>query len=77
MVLANLIGGFVVILVGVTLMPVVADLVFDAGSNGSDATNVTGATLTITNLVVLFYALGVMSAGISLAVQGLKQAGLV
>lgn len=71
--LANLIGGFIVILVGVTLIPTVADEVQAAKDSG----NITGAAETIVGLTTLFYALGIMSAGISLAVGGLRQAGLV
>ena len=72
MVLANLIGGFVVILVGVTLMPTVADQV-TAAQGG----NVTGAASSILDLVTIFFALGIMAAGVALAVSGLRQAGLV
>lgn len=72
MVLANLIGGFVVILVGVNLLPTVADQVVAAQSG-----NVTGAASTIVGLTTIFYALGIMAAGVSLAVGGLRNAGLV
>ena len=72
MVLANLIGGFVVILVGVTLMPTIADQV-TAAQGG----NVTGAASSILDLVTIFFALGIMAAGVALAVSGLRQAGLV
>jgi len=80
--LANLIGGFIVILVGVTLLPTVAEEVAKARYINGDAvtgtaTNVTGAASTLLNLTTLFYALGIMAAGISLAVTGLRQAGLV
>lgn len=78
--LANLIGGFIVILIGVTLMPVIGDEVAAAryyGGNTTNPTNLTGAASTITNLVTLFFALGVMSTGIALAVTGLRQAGLM
>jgi len=70
--LGNLIGGFIVILVGVNLIPTVADQVV-AAQNG----NVTGASSTILGLTTLFFALGIMAAGISLAVGGLRNAGLV
>ena len=78
MVLGNLIGGFITILVGVTLMPVIADQVFEVqnGVNNS-ATNVTGASSTLIGLTTLFFAIGVMAAGIDLAMRGLKNAGLV
>ena len=77
--LANLIGGFIIILIGVTLAPIVADSVWTATHNttGTAANNVTGATLSLVNLVTLFYCIGVMTAGLGVAVQGLKQAGLV
>ncbi len=70
--LGNLIGGFIVILVGVNLIPTVADQVTLA-----QAGNVTGAASTILGLTTLFFALGIMAAAISLAVSGLRNAGLV
>jgi len=72
MVLANLIGGFVVILIGVNLLPTVADQVYLAQQG-----NVTGAASTIVGLTTIFYALGIMAAGVGLAVGGLQQAGLL
>lgn len=72
MALANLIGGFVVILIGVNLLPTVADQV--AAAQGG---NVTGAASTIVGLTTIFYALGIMAAGVALAVGGLRNAGLV
>jgi len=82
MVLANLIGGFIVILVGVTLMPTIGDSVFEAkfqpnGSGVDFATNVTGASATLIDLTVIFFAIGVMAAGVALATAGLKEAGMV
>jgi len=73
MVLANLIGGFVVILIGVNLLPTVADEVAAAQAN----TNVTGAASTIVGLTTIFFSLGIMAAGVALAVGGLRSAGLV
>jgi len=72
MVLANLIGGFIVILVGVNLMPTVADQVVAAQGG-----NVTGAASTVLGLTTIFFALGIMAAGVSLAVGGLRNAGLI
>ena len=72
MVLGNLIGGFIVILVGVTLMPTIADQVVAAQTG-----NVTGAASTVLGLTTLFFALGIMAAGIDMAMRGLKNAGLV
>jgi len=70
--LGNLIMGFIVILVGTSLAPTVADQVVDAQGG-----NVTGASSTILGLTTLFYVLGVASAGISVAAQGLRASGLV
>jgi|TARA_Y100000296_G_C5133706_1_gene236992 hypothetical protein len=70
--LGNLIGGFIVIVVGVNLIPSVADQVVAAQSG-----NVTGAASTILGLTTLFFALGIASAGISVAAQGLRAAGLL
>ena len=73
--LGNLIGGFIVILVGVTLLPTVADQV----SHAQDVTgsNVTGAAATVVDLCTLFFALGIMSAGVAIAAQGLRAAGMM
>ena len=71
--LGNLIGGFVVILIGVNLLPTVANEVAGAQANG----NVTGATDTIIGLTPLFFALGILSAGIALTAQGLRAAGML
>jgi xanthine/uracil permease len=73
MVLANLIGGFVVILIGLNLLPTVATQVAGAQANA----NITGASNTIVGLTTIFYALGIMAAGVSLAIGGLRSAGLV
>ena len=70
--LGNLLGGFIVIIVGVNLMPTVANQVVGAQSG-----NVTGASSTILGLVPLFYALGIMSAGVALTIGGLRNAGVM
>lgn len=69
--LGNLIGGFIVILVGVSLAPTVADQVEAARLNS------TGATATIVNLTTLFFVLAIASAGIAIAAQGLRAAGML
>ena len=72
--LGNLIGGFIVILVGVTLAPVVATQVTNATAAGS---NITGASSTIIGLTTLFYCLAVASVGIGVTTVGLRNAGLM
>ena len=81
--LGNLIGGFIVILVGVNLIPTVADQIYSAryenasGGANDDGTLVGGTAGTVLGLTTIFFALGVMAAGVSLAVGGLRNAGLV
>lgn len=71
--LGNLIGGFIVILVGVTLAPTVANEVQSAKNN----TNITGAANTIVGLTTLFYCLAIASTGIGIATVGLRNSGLM
>jgi hypothetical protein len=79
--LGNIIGGFVIILVGTTLAPTIASNV--AGAIYSNLTtkeisaNMTNGSATILNLSVLFYNLSVASVAIGMAAQGLKNAGLM
>ena len=71
--LGNLIAGFIVILVGVTLAPTVANEVKGAQNNA----NITGASNTIIGLTTLFYCLAIASTGIGIATVGLKNSGLM
>lgn len=79
--LGNLIGGFIVILVGITLLPTVANQV-DIARHCNSTSCVTGSNLggaadTVTDLVTLFFALGIMSTGVAIAAQGLRAAGML
>ena len=71
--LGNLIGGFIVILVGVTLAPTVANEVQGA----EDTANITGAAQTIIGLTTLFYCLAIASSAIGIATVGLRNSGLM
>jgi len=78
--LGNIIGGFITILVGVTLMPTIADQVELAqigNSTGGNINHLSGTSATILDLTTLFFALGIASAGIAIAAQGLRAAGLL
>ena len=70
--LGNLIGGFIVIIVGINLISNVQNQV-----NQINVGNVTGAASTILGLTPLFFALGIMAAGIALAMGGLRNSGLI
>ena len=79
--LGNIIGGFIVILVGVTLAPTVANEVqgarYSTNATGTYAGNITGASSTILGLTVLFYNLSVASTAIGIAATGLRNSGLM
>jgi hypothetical protein len=68
--IGQMIGGFFAILVGVTLMPTIADNVVAAENNS----NVTAAGQTIVGLTTIFASIAVISAGIGLISVGLKKA---
>jgi len=72
MALGRILEGFIVILVGVNLAPSVADTV--ASAQGG---NITGASSTILGLTTLFFVLGIMTAGVQIAVGGLADIGLI
>ena len=64
--LGNIIGGFIVILVGTALLPTVAQQVGTAQADG----NVTGAADTLVGLTTLFFALAIATSSIGIAAQG-------
>ena len=72
MALGRLLEGFITILIGVNLIGPVADQV-DLATQG----NVTGSSATILDLVTLFFALGIMVAGVNIAIGGLQDVGLI
>ena len=71
--LGNLIGGFIVILVGTSLAPTVAQQVGIAQVDG----NITGASDTLLGLTTLFYCLAIATAAIGIAALGLRNSGLM
>lgn len=78
--LANIIGGFIVILVGVNLIPTIATSISMAqnfNSTGAGTSNIQGASSTLLGLVTLFFALAIMTSAVGIAAIGLRQAGLL
>ena len=71
--LGNIIGGFIVILVGTALLPTVANQVGQSQLNN----NVTGAASTLVGLTTLFFSLAIATSAIAIAAQGLRNSGLV
>lgn len=72
--LGNIIGGFIVILIGTTLAPVVATQVYTATAN---TTIMNSASVTVLGLTTLFYNLSIASSAIGVAAQGLRNSGLM
>ena len=70
--LGNLIGGFIVIIVGLSLLPTV-----NVNITRAQGGNVTGSASTILGLSTLFFTLAIASAGIAIAAQGLRAAGML
>jgi len=81
----NLISGFIIILVGISLLPIVAE---EVGSVCSEQLNVTSAANTmlcsssgepsgLIGLVVIFFALAIVATAIGMSVSGLRDAGMV
>jgi len=75
--IANLIGGFVSILIGVSLIGPVSTEVNSASFTGSALQNVTGWGATVLRLVPGFFALGILGIGIAVTYSSLRQAGVV
>ena len=71
--LGQLIGGFIIILVGTSLLPTVAQQVGTAQADG----NVTGAADTLVGLTTLFFALAIATSAIAVAAIGLRNSGMM
>lgn len=69
----NIIGGFVVILVGTSLIPTISDS-FNLAQAES---NVTGVSDTMVGLTVLFFTLAIVASAFAIAFAGIRRAGLV
>lgn len=69
--LGNLIGSFIVVVVGTSLAPTVAQNVGLAQADG----NITGAADTLLGLTTLFYALAIATSSMASAAIGLRNAG--
>ena len=75
--IANLIGGFVSIIIGVSLIcPIATQVNVVAATNGALYNSSTwGAT--VLQLVPGFFALGILGIGIAVTYSSLRQAGIV
>jgi hypothetical protein len=75
--IANLIGGFVSILVGVSLIGPISQEINTATSATSNLTAVSSWGSTVLRLVPGFFALGVLGIGLAVTYASLRQAGVL
>jgi len=73
--LGNIIGGFIVILVGTALLPTVSQQVWLSTNDSNVSTS--SASVTLMNLIPLFFSLMVMGAGVLTAFIGLRNSGMI
>ena len=77
--IANLIGGFVAILIGTSLIGPISDEVHSVTDPALNLSleNMSSWGVTVLNLVPGFFALGIMGIGIAITYAALRQAGIV
>jgi len=75
--IANLIGGFVAILIGVSLIGPISTEVNTAAVTDGALDNSTSWGATVLKMVPGFFALGILGIGIAVTYSSLRQAGIV
>jgi len=75
--IANLIGGFVSILVGVSLIGRITTEVNTATSATANLTSVSSWGSTVLKLVPGFFALSILGIGLAVTYASLRQAGVL
>lgn len=72
-----LIGGFVAILIGVSLIGPIADQVNTVTVTGGALYNSSSWSVSVLNMVPGFFALGILGIGIAVTYGSLRDAGVV
>ncbi len=75
--IANLIGGFVAILIGVSLVGPISTEVNTAAATDGALYNSTAWGATVLKMVPGFFSLGILGIGIAVTYSSLRQAGIV
>jgi len=75
--ISRLIGGFVAILLGVSLISPIAQETNTAAASGENLSSTSSWGATVLNLVPGFYALGILGIGVAVTYGSLKDAGVV
>lgn len=73
----RLIGGFVAILIGTSLIGPISDQVAAAAGTGTSLTNSSSWGSTVLKMVPGFFALGILGIGIAITYGSLRDAGVV
>jgi len=73
----RLIGGFVAILIGTSLIGPIADQVNAAAATGGSLYNTSTWSATVLKMVPGFFALGILGIGIAVTYGSLRDAGVV
>jgi len=75
--ISRLIGGFVAILIGVSLIDPISEEVFTAGKASGDLYNSAKWGATVLKLVPGFFALGILGIGIAVTYGAMRDAGVL
>jgi len=75
--ISRLIGGFVAILIGVSLIDPISAEVNDAAASTENLSATSSWGATVLNLVPGFFALGILGVGIAVTYGSLRDAGVV
>lgn len=75
--IANLIGGFVSILIGVSLVGPISTEVNSVAVNDGALYNASNWGATVLKMVPGFFSLGILGIGIAVTYSSLRQAGIV
>ncbi len=75
--IANLIGGFISILVGTSLIGPVSNEVAGAAGSGTNLSLYTNWGASVLKLVPGFFALAILGVGVAVTYTSLRQAGIV
>lgn len=75
--ISRLIGGFVAILIGTSLIDPVSDEVADAAQTSGHLENSAAWGATVLKLVPGFFALGILGVGLAVTYGSLRDAGVV
>jgi len=76
MALGRMITGFITVIVGASLVPTLVTVI-NASTTELSSNGTQGSASSLLELTILFFALGVMIAGVGTSVSGLVEYGLV